>query len=138
VAIEAHCLTARPVRHRESLLSTPNGSITFGMSGVRIAGVAALAPAFYAGCETINRQEFDYLCKLNLDLDLPPRYFQRLVERMESEPRLATCSGKPFVRGPGGRLLPEPCGDEMSVGMTKLPVSRSGCPASGAVSVGVY
>jgi poly-beta-1,6-N-acetyl-D-glucosamine synthase len=27
------------------------------------------------------------LCKLDLDLDLPPRYFEILMERMEAEPR---------------------------------------------------
>jgi glycosyltransferase involved in cell wall biosynthesis len=77
--------------------------------------------AFYSGYETITVGEFDYLCKLDLDLDLPPRYFERLMERMEAEPRLGTCSGKPYYVSPkSGRLIREPCGDEMSVGMTKF------------------
>lgn len=76
--------------------------------------------AFYAGYETVNLDDFDYLCKLDLDLDLPSRYFETLIERMESEPRLGTCSGKPCARRPGGGLVLEPCGDEMSVGMTKF------------------
>jgi glycosyltransferase involved in cell wall biosynthesis len=77
--------------------------------------------AFYAGLDTVNLDEFDYVCKLDLDLDLPPRYFESLIERMEGEPRLGTCSGKPFFRHPKtGALVPEVCGDEMSVGMTKF------------------
>jgi glycosyltransferase involved in cell wall biosynthesis len=77
--------------------------------------------AFYAGYETIVPGEFEYLCKLDLDLDLPPRYFERLMERMEAEPRLGTCSGKPYYVDPEhGRLISERCGDEMSVGMTKF------------------
>src|SRR5688572_18066831 len=44
--------------------------------------------AFYAGLESVALDGFDYLCKLDLDLDLPPRYFERLMERMEAEPRL--------------------------------------------------
>mgnify|MGYP000278571656 CR=1 FL=1 len=32
--------------------------------------------AFYAGYATIDSNEYDYLCKLDLDLRLPPRYFQ--------------------------------------------------------------
>src|SRR5690349_9918627 len=40
--------------------------------------------AFYAGLESIDLGDFDYLCKLDLDLDLPPRYFERLMERMEA------------------------------------------------------
>ncbi len=76
--------------------------------------------AFYAGYETINLAEFDYLCKLDLDLELPPRYFETLIERMEADPRIGTCSGKPYIRTPDGAMVSEGCGDEMSVGMTKF------------------
>jgi len=77
--------------------------------------------AFYAGYDTINPTDFDYVCKLDMDLELPPRYFERLLERMEREPRLGTCSGKPwFVHPRTGERLAEVCGDEMSVGMTKF------------------
>jgi len=77
--------------------------------------------AFYAGLETVDLDQFDYLCKLDLDLDLPPRYFELLMERMESNPRLGTTSGKPYFVDPrAGKLVPEVCGDEMSVGMTKF------------------
>jgi len=77
--------------------------------------------AFYAGLETVVLGEFDYLCKLDLDLDLPPRYFELLMERMEANPRLGTTSGKPYFIDPNsGKLVAEVCGDEMSVGMTKF------------------
>lgn len=77
--------------------------------------------AFYAGFETVAVDEFDYLCKFDLDLDLPPRYFELLMQRMEANPRLGTTSGKPYFVAPrGGQLVPEVCGDEMSVGMTKF------------------
>lgn len=77
--------------------------------------------AFYAGLETVALGEFDYLCKLDLDLDLPARYFELLMERMEADPRLGTTSGKPyFVACGSGKLVAEVCGDEMSVGMTKF------------------
>jgi biofilm PGA synthesis N-glycosyltransferase PgaC len=84
--------------------------------------------AFYAGLETVtDLPRFTYLCKLDLDLDLPPRYFETLIERMEAEPRLGTCSGKAYFPGPAntaktwtGELVSEHCGDEMSVGMTKF------------------
>jgi poly-beta-1,6-N-acetyl-D-glucosamine synthase len=82
--------------------------------------------AFYAGLETIDLADFDYLCKLDLDLDLPGRYFETLMERMEANPRLGTTSGKPyFVASGTGNLVPEVCGDENSVGMTKF--YRTGC-----------
>ena len=86
--------------------------------GVRSVGPGVIE-AFYAGIEGLDLGGFDYLCKLDLDLDLPPRYFETLMERMEADPRLGTCSGKPFVETPDG-LRPEPSGSEMSVGMTKF------------------
>jgi glycosyltransferase involved in cell wall biosynthesis len=77
--------------------------------------------AFYAGLETVAVDEFDFLCKLDLDLDLPPRYFEKLIARMDATPRLGTTSGKPyFTRASDGAMVAEVCGDEMSVGMTKF------------------
>ncbi len=75
--------------------------------------------AFYAGYETINPDDFDFVCKLDLDLDLPPRYFETLMDKMHAEPRLGTCSGKPYMPI-DGELVSEKCGDENSVGMTKF------------------
>ena len=75
--------------------------------------------AFYAGFDTIDPEGFDYLCKLDLDLSLPPRYFEILMQRMEAEPRIATCSGKAYVRK-GDQLVNERHGDETSLGMTKF------------------
>jgi poly-beta-1,6-N-acetyl-D-glucosamine synthase len=77
--------------------------------------------AFYAGLETVNLDDFDYVCKLDLDLQLPQKYFEVLVRRMEADPHLGTCSGKPYYPDQRtGRLLSEGCGDENSVGMTKF------------------
>jgi hypothetical protein len=77
--------------------------------------------AFYSGLETANLDEFPYLCKLDLDLDLPPRYFEIILNLMRANPRLGTVSGKAwFVHPQCGRLVPEVCGSEMSVGMTKF------------------
>jgi biofilm PGA synthesis N-glycosyltransferase PgaC len=77
--------------------------------------------AFYAGLDTVALDDFAYLCKLDLDLDLPPRYFELLMERMEANPRLGTTSGKPYFIAPRTEtLVAEVCGDEMSVGMTKF------------------
>jgi glycosyltransferase involved in cell wall biosynthesis len=76
--------------------------------------------AFEAGYRSVDAHAFDYLCKLDLDLELPPGYFEGLMARMEADPRLGTCSGKPYVPGPDGRLRSEGCGDELSVGMTKF------------------
>lgn len=76
--------------------------------------------AFYEGYDTINPNDFDYVCKFDLDLDLPPRYFETLMRRMEADPRIGTASGKPWFTGPGGKQISEMCGDENSVGMIKF------------------
>jgi hypothetical protein len=76
--------------------------------------------AFYAGYETIDPTAFDFVCKLDLDLALPPDYFRGLLRRMWVDPRLGTCSGKPYFRAASGELVSEACGDEMSVGMSKF------------------
>jgi glycosyltransferase involved in cell wall biosynthesis len=88
--------------------------------GERAVGPGVIE-AFYAGLETVNLADFDYVCKIDLDLDLPPRYFENLIERMEADPRIGTCSGKPYYPHPEtGQLISEGCGDETSVGMTKF------------------
>lgn len=75
--------------------------------------------AFYVGMEAVDPTAFDYFGKLDLDLDLPPSYFENLIGRMEADPRIGTCSGKPYIRR-AGVLVSEKKSDDMSVGMTKL------------------
>ncbi len=87
--------------------------------GARAVG-PGVVDAFYAGLGTVDLDDYDYVVKLDLDLSLPETYFERLVERMEADPRLGTCSGKPYALGPHGDLVSEACGDEHSVGMTKF------------------
>ena len=77
--------------------------------------------AFYHGYDKIDVSQFDYVCKFDLDLDLPPRYFEILIQRMEENPRIGTCSGKAYFKDKNtDELISEKCGDEMSVGMTKF------------------
>jgi len=92
--------------------------VTRSNRGRRAVGPGVIE-AFYAGYETINPDEYDFLCKLDLDLRLPPRYFEILMERMAADPRIATCSGKAYVEK-DGRLIDERHGDETSLGMTKF------------------
>ena len=66
--------------------------------------------AFYAGYDTIRPDDFAFICKLDLDLRLPPRYFEILIQRMLAEPRMATCSGKAYIEE-GGKLVAERHGD---------------------------
>lgn len=76
--------------------------------------------AFYFGLDTIDLSDFAYLCKLDLDLDLPPRYFEILMDRLEDNPRIGTCSGKAYFQNAKGEMESEGITDEMSLGMTKF------------------
>jgi biofilm PGA synthesis N-glycosyltransferase PgaC len=75
--------------------------------------------AFYSGYQAIGARDYEFLCKLDLDLRLPPRYFEILIERMTGNPLIATCSGKAYIEE-GGRLVNERHGDDTSLGMTKF------------------
>ena len=76
--------------------------------------------AFCAGLETVNLDNYEYLCKLDGDLELPAGYFEGLIRKMEAEPRLGTLSGKMYVRRPNGALVHEERGDENSAGPSKF------------------
>ena len=75
--------------------------------------------AFYAGYDRLSLDKYEYLCKLDLDLRLPPRYFEHLMARMAANPRIATCSGKAYLQR-DGQLVSERHGDDTSLGMTKF------------------
>jgi glycosyltransferase involved in cell wall biosynthesis len=88
--------------------------------GARSVGPGVIE-AFYFGLEQVRLDDFDYLCKLDTDLELPERYFELLMERMERDPRLGSTSGKPWFTHPRtGVLTPETIGDEVSVGASKF------------------
>lgn len=87
--------------------------------GCRAVGPGVIE-AFYAGFETIDSNEYKYVCKLDLDLRLPTGYFEGLMARMEANPRIATCSGKAYVVSASGALDSERHGDENSIGASKF------------------
>jgi biofilm PGA synthesis N-glycosyltransferase PgaC len=75
--------------------------------------------AFYDGLKAADLDDFDYVCKFDGDLEMPPRYFERLMELFEADPWLGTASGKLFLRY-GDKTVEERCGDENSVGPAKF------------------
>ena len=88
--------------------------------------------AFYEGLDSVDRTEYDFVCKLDADLDIPPNYFADILAKFASEPRLGTLSGKCYVpvgesgersevdAGPHGALVLERTGDEFSHGVAKM------------------
>ena len=76
--------------------------------------------AFYEGLESVDHTEFDFVCKLDADLDIPPAYFEDILAKFAAEPRLGTLSGKCHVPVGDGELVLERTGDEFSHGVAKM------------------
>ena len=87
--------------------------------GVRAVGPGVIE-AFYDGLARVNLSQFDYLAKFDGDLEVPPNYFLRTMERMEADPYLGNLSGKLFERLPSGGLFEERTGNENAVGPVKF------------------
>src|SRR4051794_6984697 len=74
---------------------------------------------FNQGLDLLGDDPAEFVCKLDVDLILPPRYFERLLEEMSRDERLGSVSGKPYYRA-GRELKSERIGDDVSAGMTKF------------------
>jgi poly-beta-1,6-N-acetyl-D-glucosamine synthase len=86
--------------------------------GQRAVGPGVIE-AFYDGLNAVDLDAFDYVCKFDGDLEMPQRYFERLMEIFEADAWLGTLSGKLFLRY-GEKTVEERCGDENSVGPAKF------------------
>lgn len=87
--------------------------------GTRSVGPGVIE-AFYEGLRHVSLEDYAYVCKSDADLDMPPRYFERAMERMEADPRLGNVSGKMVEPQPDGTLLPISMGDENAIGALKF------------------
>ncbi len=86
--------------------------------GQRSVGPGVIA-AFNSGLDTVDLDQYDYLCKLDGDLRFGPRYFERVMEYFEDDPWLGTMSGKTYLQQEAG-LVEERVGDENSHGVAKF------------------
>jgi glycosyltransferase involved in cell wall biosynthesis len=78
---------------------------------------------FDYGLELLGNDPVEFVCKLDVDLILPPRYFERLLNEMACDEQLGSVSGKPYYpvgQKGSGELKSERIGDDVSAGMTKF------------------
>lgn len=87
--------------------------------GKRAVGPGVIE-AFYDGLSHVDLESVDYVCKFDGDLEMPPRYFERVMERMDADPYLGNLSGKLFERKADGSFFEERTGDENAVGPAKF------------------
>lgn len=75
--------------------------VTRAPGGARQPG-SAVMHAFYAGLKSAESLDYDYIVKLDCDVELPADYFESLFARFEADPRLGIASGIYLEEGPGG------------------------------------
>ncbi|HIK38771.1 MAG: glycosyltransferase family 2 protein [Geminocystis sp.] len=71
--------------------------------------------AFYYGYERLKTKDYDYIGKLDGDLEFKPQYFATLLSYFEKDPHLGAASGKPYLLE-GGKLIKERMADDMVAG----------------------
>lgn len=74
--------------------------------------------AFYEGLAAA-RPDYDFVAKMDVDLEFSPRYLELLLDEFARDPRLAAASGKVF-RPEDDHLVEEFIIDEMVAGQFKL------------------
>jgi glycosyltransferase involved in cell wall biosynthesis len=86
--------------------------------GLRVVG-AGVVEAFEAGLAARWHPATDFICKLDADIDLPPRYFETIVSYFQSDPTLGIASGS-IVESVGDRLVELRHEPEMAFGAAKF------------------
>ncbi|NES87380.1 MAG: glycosyltransferase family 2 protein [Moorea sp. SIO2B7] len=82
--------------------------------GIRAVG-PGVVEAFYYGYERIRTQDYDFIGKMDGDIQFGSKYFETLLEFFAKDQYLGGASGKPFLEE-NGTLVPERTNDEMVAG----------------------
>lgn len=85
--------------------------------GTRKVG-GGVVEAFDEGLSRFDLDDYDYVCKLDGDLEFSPTYFERLFDKFEADPLLGTASGKCWLVTDRG-LEAERTSDAFSLGAAK-------------------
>jgi biofilm PGA synthesis N-glycosyltransferase PgaC len=74
--------------------------------GRRVPG-SGVIEAFYDGYNRLDRQDWEFIVKLDGDVKLPSDYFERCFERFDADPKLGMCGGRMYCLK-DGQLKVEP------------------------------
>ncbi len=75
--------------------------------------------AFYAGYEEIKVPDWDYVVKLDCDLEFGNEYFERIFNEFQKNPKLGIASGCTYLPVKG-RFVKEPTQEDHPVGPSKI------------------
>ena len=70
---------------------------------------SAVIQAFAHGLQSVGDVPYEFLVKLDCDLELPPDYFERILARFERDPRLGIASGVYLEQDEAGAWTPFRC-----------------------------
>jgi poly-beta-1,6-N-acetyl-D-glucosamine synthase len=57
------------------------------------AGGSKVVKAFYFGYNTITNHDYDFIVKLDGDLELPINYFEKIIEEFKADSKVGICGG---------------------------------------------
>src|SRR5207245_1608604 len=80
---------------------------------------SAIIRAFEAGYRLVQDMDFDFVVKLDCDLDFAPDYFQRLIGKFHRDPALGIASGT-YLEKRKGRWLKVPMPAYHAAGASKV------------------
>jgi len=83
--------------------------------GLRKVG-PGVVEAFYDGYGSIKNKDYDFICKMDGDLTLGPKYFETLLKKSEMDLYLGAASGKLYLDLDDGKLTEERISDESVLG----------------------
>jgi glycosyltransferase involved in cell wall biosynthesis len=72
--------------------------------------------AFYYGYDRLWTKDYDFICKMDGDVEFKPKYFETLLTFFANDRYLGAASGKPMLEE-GEKLVEERTHDEMVAGM---------------------
>ena len=87
---------------------------------------AGAARAINVGLASLAINQYEYIGVFDLDIVLPPAYYERVIQVMSVDQRLGSFTGKPYryiqstSSSKDDTLIPETIGDDISVGATKF------------------
>lgn len=84
--------------------------------GARAVG-PGVVEAFYFGYDRIRTKDYDFICKMDGDIEFNSKYFETLLNFFDRDSSLGAASGKPFQQNEDGSLVEERHNDEMVAGM---------------------
>lgn len=74
---------------------------------------------FQVGCELLLNERFDFIVKLDCDLELPLNYFEQLLQRFECNPKLGIASGI-YLEQREAEWVPVPMPEYHAAGALKM------------------